>query len=160
MKSSFRTNVLLSACVLLLLLLCWGSVSAPLRFARQRQKREAVVKERLLQIRQAQAAYLRATGSYAASLRTLVAGGYMADSVQYIPYAGGKRFELSTTVMAGRSGRNVPLMECGATYADYLRGMDATEIDNMTRQAEEAGQYAGLKIGDLTTANDNAGNWE
>ena len=30
----------------------------------------------------------------------------------------------------------------------------------MTRQAEEAGQYAGLKIGDLTTANDNAGNWE
>lgn len=160
MKPSLRTNGLLLACVLLLLVLCWASVSAPLRFARQRQQREAVVKERLLLIRQAQAAYLRAKGSYAADLHTLVAGGYMADSVQYIPYAGGKRFELSTTVLAGKSGRNVPLMECGAAYADYLRGMDATEIDNMTRQAEEAGQYAGLKIGDLTTANDNAGNWE
>lgn len=92
MKPSLRTNGLLSACVLLLLVLCWASVSAPLRFARQRQQREAVVKERLLLIRQAQAAYLRAKGSYAADLHTLVAGGYMADSVQYIPYAGGKRF--------------------------------------------------------------------
>ena len=160
MKPSLRTNGLLSACVLLLLVLCWASVSAPLRFARQRQQREAVVKERLLLIRQAQAAYLRAKGSYAADLHTLLAGGYMADSVQYIPYAGGKRFELSTTVMAGKSGRNVPLMECGAQYQQYLNGLDENSIANLVEAANEAGLYPGLKIGDLITPNNNAGNWE
>ena len=51
-------------------------------------------------------------------------------------------------------------MECRAPYAAYLKGLSEREIYNLTDAAEKQGRYAGLKIGDLTTPNNNAGNWE
>ena len=51
-------------------------------------------------------------------------------------------------------------MECYAGYDDYLSGLDAGSIANLTEEANNAGRYPGLKIGDITTPNDNAGNWE
>lgn len=51
-------------------------------------------------------------------------------------------------------------MECGATYDDYLQGLDPQEIERLTREANDNGKFAGLKIGDLTTPDNNAGNWE
>lgn len=51
-------------------------------------------------------------------------------------------------------------MECGAEYKTYLQGLDKGMTDNLTEEAEAEGRYPGLKIGDLTTPNDNDGNWE
>lgn len=160
MKPSHRTNLLLACCILLLTILCWMSISQPLRFDKERSRRETAVKQRLLQIREAETAYLKTHRKYTDSFDTLVAGGFLADSVQYIPYGGGKRFTLATTVAAGKSDAGIPLMECGAAYSDYLDGLDPAKIADITRKANDNGMYAGLKIGDLTTANDNAGNWE
>ena len=76
------------------------------------------------------------------------------------PFAGGKKFDIAVNTQTGKSGRQIPLMECGAEYADYLEGLDGNSISNLIEEAETAGRYPGLKIGDLTTPNDNAGNWE
>ncbi len=82
------------------------------------------------------------------------------DSLQYIPYSNGQLFELEKTIYIGRSGVVQNVMECRAPYSAYLDGMNEREIYNMTNDAEDQGRYPGLKIGDLVTPNNNAGNWE
>lgn len=139
---------------------CGLSICAPMRFDKQQAERGHAVKARLVQIRRAQEKYRKANGAYAPDLSLLVKEGLLADSLQYIPYSGGRKFDLATTVHATPSGRTLPLMECGAQYADYLRGLDPGAIANLAEQANNAGTYPGLKIGDLNTPNNNAGNWE
>ncbi len=155
-----RTNIILTACVLTLAVLCYLSISAPIRFGREQAQREKSVKHRLLQIRSAEERYRKATGLYTESFDTLVARGYMADSLRYIPYSDGQVFSLAVTVQIAKSGRTIPLMECAAPYNSYLNGLDATSVANLTEAANASGRYAGLKIGDIDTPTDNAGNWE
>jgi len=158
MKINRSHILLLLACVLCVT--CALSVLAPMRFDGQRQVREQAVKERLMKIRHAEEKYRKAHGEYAGDFKSLVEGGFLADSLQYIPYSENKKFDLTTTTITGKSGRNVPAMECGATYNNYLSGLDENSISNLIEAANNAGRYPGLKIGDTTTANDNAGNWE
>ncbi len=154
------TNIILAAAVALLAYLCIGSIAAPMRFDSERQRREKAVKQRLLKIRAAEERHRAATGRYCGSADSLVAGGWLADSLRHIPYSNGKNFRLSTATTVSRSGKEVPLMECGAEYADYLDGLDENSIARLTDEAYAAGRYPGLRIGSLTEANGNAGNWE
>lgn len=155
-----NNNYILAFVVILLCAVCVNSVYSPLRFDRMRTEREQAVKERLIKIRSAQERYRKAHGSYSADLQWLVDGGLMADSLQYIPFADGKKFDIATTVVTGKSGRTLPLMECGAKYNDYLYGLDENTVSVLIEDANKAGRYPGLKIGDINTPNDNAGNWE
>ena len=52
-----RINVVLGICALLLLFICWRSIQDDQDFNATVEAREAVVKERLLQIRDAEEAY-------------------------------------------------------------------------------------------------------
>lgn len=91
---------------------------------------------------------------------TLLQGKISADSLEYIPYGNGAKFELEKTIHIGRSGVITNVMECRAPYESYLSGMNEREIYNLSDAAEKMGRYPGLKIGDLVTPNNNAGNWE
>lgn len=155
-----RINLLLTACILVLLVLCYQSVSAPMRFEKEKERREQVVKQHLTAIRTAEQHFCRLTGHYTERLDSLVRLGLLKDSLCLIPFAQGERFEVTTTVEVGRSGKEIPLMECGATYSSYLQGLDEASIADLTSRAGQAGIYPGLKIGDIATPNDNAGNWE
>ena len=156
----FNMNYVLGALAAALAVTCALSIHAPMRFDDRRAEREQAVKERLVKIRYAEERYRRANGVYTDDFGELVRGGFLADSLQYIPFAGGKKFDIAVNTQTGKSGRQIPLMECGAEYADYLDGLDGNSISNLIEEAETAGRYPGLKIGDLTTPNDNAGNWE
>lgn len=160
MKPKVKSNYILVCCVLVLVVLCFLSVNTPIRFKREQQRRELVVKQRLLKIRKAEMQYRRLYGVYTGSFGKLADAGLLADSLSYIPFAGGQRFDLTVSTSLGKSGRQIPLMECGATYRQYLQGLDANSITNLTEEANAAGRYPGLKIGDITTDNNNAGNWE
>ena len=160
MKPRTYTNSLLACCVAALIVLCTLSISQPLRFDHERQHRETAVKERLAQIRRAQKAYLRAHHRYCADWAALIREGYLTQPMQYIPYTDNKQFRMTATVITTTSGRAVPVMECGAYYTDYLDGMDRRQVVTLMREAGMAGNYPGLKIGDLIIPNDNAGNWE
>lgn len=153
-------NWMLAGIALGLMLICAATILMPMEFTKKQHEREVVVKQRLLQIRKAQAQYRKVHGYFAASLQALVGEKLIADSITVIPFSNNKKFDLTVSSAVLKSGKSEPVMECSATYDDYLYGLDENEIGNLNEQAAEQGQYAGLKIGDINIPNDNAGNWE
>lgn len=160
MKWRKHDNLILGLCCLALVAVCVVSVGRPVRFQKEREHREQAVKAALVQIRSAQERYRGRHGAYCASLDRLVSWGYLKPGGQYVPGTSKRKFRMDVAVLPAKSGRGVPVMECGATYAVYLEGLDSHEIDRLTDEAEARGEYPGLKIGDIITDNNNAGNWE
>lgn len=154
------TNIILSVMAVTMTAIFFSSISAPRRFKNEQTERERDVKHHLLAIREAEERYFKDYGRYCASFDSLTAGGYMADSLKFIPHSNGILFRLKTTENATKAGNPQPLMECGATFRDYLIGMDSNTITNLMEEAEAQGKYPGLCIGNLTSDNGNAGNWE
>ena len=159
MKLRFNTPAILGGCVILLALLCVLSIGAPIHFDHERSMREKAVKARLMTIRTAEEQYRARHGVYAGSFKELAQSGLLADSLSFIPYTEGIRFSLTATTLPGKSGRKIPVMQCAATYSQYLSGLDKTRIADLTEQANTNGQFPGLKIGDTDSPNDNTGNW-
>ncbi len=154
-----NNNAILGACVIVMMLLCVLSVCQPLIFQKQQENRETAVKEKLMQIRAAEEKYKAKNGVYTGDFSALVKGKYLKTDDQYIPYSDGKKFSLAATTIVGKSGKQIPLMECSAAYEDYLDGLNEDAIQQAIEKASYAGLFPGLKIGDVTKDNGNAGNW-
>ena len=154
-----NNNIVLGACVIVMMLLCILSISQPIRFDKQRANRETEVKEKLMLIRDAEERYKAKYGVYTGDFNTLVKAKYLKTDDTLIPYSDGKKFSLAATTIVSKSGKQTPLMECGAEYGDYLDGLDEDAIQEAIDKANYAGEYPGLKIGDITTDNNNAANW-
>lgn len=149
MKIKLHHNLFLAGCALVVLILCVLSLEAPMRFAQEQQHREQIIRARLLKIRQAELAYRRVHQMYAGTFQQLVQGGFLADTLQFIPFGNGARFDLSATVHTSKSGQLIPLVECGATYDTYLSDLDVNAVANLTEKAYASGVYAGIKLGDI-----------
>jgi hypothetical protein len=52
------------------------------------------------------------------------------------------------------------LFEARVAYEVYLQGLDEGELANKIQERKDMEKYPGLKVGDATQANNNAGNWE
>ena len=159
MRKRINNNYILGACVFVMMLLCILSVSQPIRFQKAMENREVAVKAKLIKIRDAEEKYKAKHGVYTGDFTTLVKEKYIKGDDIVIPYSDGKKFSLTATTIVGKSGKQIPLMECGATYKDYLDGLSEEAIQEATDKANYAGLYPGLKIGDITADNNNAGNW-
>lgn len=86
---------------------------------------------------------------------------YPIDSLQYIPYSNGQKFELNKAeIVTGSAGIQVKVMEAKAPYSSYLSDLNRQELINLTETQTKLEKYAGLKFGDIQQANNNAGNWE
>lgn len=146
MQLKTTNYLILCASLLVLVLLCVASVSAPLRFQSQRAEREQLVQQQLQAIAAAQRKYLARHGSYAPQLRLLTTSGLLDSSSTVIPYSDGELFELETSIATDKQGRAIPIMTCGAQYQQYLRGLDANSIANLIEEANERGQYPGMQV--------------
>ena len=91
---------------------------------------------------------------------------FKVEELRYIPFSDtgkpdGKR---DTVVMSSIvkmvSGVEVPLFEAKMPYWSLLRGMDRQQIVNLVSEREDTDRYAGLMVGSIENANNNAGNWE
>lgn len=153
-------NFALAAIVVLLAVAVFLSIGRPVSFANKMAEREKEVKQRLVEIRTAEENYRRITGLYTANLDTLVTLGLLKEGHQMIPGSKGLPFQAAVNTVEMPSGRTVPIMECGARYDEYLAGLDVHEIAERIESADAEARYPGLKIGDLTSPNDNKGNWE
>lgn len=154
-------NILLGLVVLALAVAIVSSIMSPINFKKEAKARENKVIERLQKIRSAEARYRQThDGIFCTTLDSLVLTGYIADSLKYIPYSGGKQFELSDSYITTNSGNNVHVIECRAYYDDYLKGLDEDLIAGMKEEALAGGGFPGVKFGDLTLPSDNRGNWE
>ena len=83
----------------------------------------------------------------------LVNGGLLADSLQKIPFSDGKSFDINVSTQISKTGKTIPLLECSASYNDYLKGLDSNAVKQLNEEANKTGSFPGLKIGDLDTPN-------
>ncbi|MCR5779199.1 MAG: hypothetical protein K6G70_01445 [Bacteroidaceae bacterium] len=94
---------------------------------------------------------------------SLFGEGFNPDSLRYIPFAEGDTFHLEVYLTVTRSGTPQCVMECCAPDESFLKNMGRNGdrlIVNRRQLADDMGSYPGLKIGDLSNWNNNAGNWE
>ena len=97
---------------------------------------------------------------WVAVLDTIFPKGFNPDSMRYVPFGNGAQFEMAIRNDTAKSGAPFCLLEVKTPYEVYLNGLDAQEIANIKDVQTKLGKYCGLKIGDLETANNNAGTWE
>lgn len=98
--------------------------------------------------------------TYVPALKEIFGENYPIDDLALVPYTDGKKFEMGAGIV--RTGSNVPIkvFEAKVPYEVYMDGLDKQEIENMRAKAFKFEKYAGLKVGSLDEANNNAGNWE
>ncbi|MBS2098587.1 hypothetical protein [Carboxylicivirga linearis] len=86
--------------------------------------------------------------------------GYSVDSLPFIPFVEGEKFEMGAGVVETGSGVKVQVFEAKVHNNVYLDGLEAQEIINLNDKTQKLERYPGLKVGSLEEANNNAGNWE
>ena len=98
--------------------------------------------------------------SWIALVDTLYPQGYQIDSLPFVPYGNGAKFELATNVDTSKAGAPQYLFEARTPYETYLKGVNDQEMNNLISKMKQMGRYCGLKVGDVEMPNNNAGNWE
>lgn len=97
-------------------------------------------------------------------LQALYKGKYdetTIDGIVSIPYSNGLQFEIEVNNGYKTSqGIPVPLFEARAPFESYLGDLNKQELVNLIDREQKLDHYAGLKVGDIYTPNNNAGNWE
>lgn len=83
------------------------------------------------------------------------------DEIGLIPFSQNKdTFELTVGTITTASGYEMALFEAKAAYEIYLVGLNESELNNKIQEKKDMNRFPGLQVGDATTANNNAGNWE
>ena len=189
-------NLLLLALVAFLIFLLVQSISEPIAFKAEKDKRENAVIDKLMQVRQAQEIYRSIhDGSFAGSWEdlktTLKTGripyvsvigdpddpnftgeitydttfieardsvrslGWNVDSLQYIPYGGGKSFEIKADTLSYQKTL-VNVVEVGTSRKTFM-GKYADAAFRRYDASYQPGSF--IKFGDMNKPN-LSGNWE
>ncbi len=98
--------------------------------------------------------------SWIALLDTIYPKTFVVDSLQFVPFGNGEKFELLTSCDTTKSGSAQYLFEARTPYETYLKDINAQELANLIYQMKKMDRYCGLKVGDVENPNNNAGNWE
>ncbi|MDD2474776.1 MAG: hypothetical protein PHI32_02580 [Dysgonamonadaceae bacterium] len=87
---------------------------------------------------------------------------FVADSLRYVPYGNGAQFQMATDTLNTSSGFTINVFEAKTPYTTYLGDLNKNELNLLIENIRNlpGDRYAGLKVGSITTANNNAGNWE
>ncbi len=80
--------------------------------------------------------------------------------LRYIPYTDNVEFRLDAGDLTTASKVVVPVFECRAPYKDYLGDLDEQLLINLIDEATSLDKYPGIKVGSMTQATNDAGNWE
>lgn len=91
---------------------------------------------------------------------TIFGHDFNADSLRYIPYSNGQVFEMAVRSDTTDKGQPLNLFECKASFDTYLSDLDHQELVNLKDVQTKLMKYCGLKVGDIESPNNNAGNWE
>ena len=98
--------------------------------------------------------------SWIALVDTLYPKGYQIDSLAFVPFGNGVKFEIATSVDTTKAGAPQYLFEARTPYEVYLKGVNDQEMNNLISNMKQMGRYCGLKVGDVEMPNNTAGNWE
>jgi hypothetical protein len=82
------------------------------------------------------------------------------DSLIFIPFSGGQKFNLGAGKVMTGSKVEIEVFEASATNKQILIGLDDQLRINLDDESKKRTGFPGLRVGSLTEANNNAGNWE
>ena len=223
-------NLVLAACVVALVYICYGSIMGPINYDEAKKERGKAIIARLIDIRKAQQEYrtmhngaytadfdsliafvktaklpfimkvgsltddqlnngmtekkamelinkAKKTGNWkdvekeglqnfrrdtmwVAVMDTIFAIGFNPDSLAYVPFGNGSKFEMAIRKDTTKSGAPLNLFQAQVAYDVYLGDLDAQQLANLKDMQNKLGKYCGLKVGDIEQPNNNAGNWE
>lgn len=86
---------------------------------------------------------------------------FVLDSLRFVPFTNGQQtFEMAAGELQTGSKVVVQVFEASVLNMVLLNGLDHQEIVNMNDVAAQLKRFPGLKVGSLTEATNNAGNWE
>lgn len=97
---------------------------------------------------------------WVAVLDTIYGKGFIADSMRFVPFGNGAQFEMVTRDDTTQIGAPLRLFQAQTPYTAYLKDLNKQELLNVIDIQTKLGKYCGLRVGDIETPNNNAGNWE
>ena len=203
-------KIILFLTIVVLSYFLYESIMEPIRFIREKDKREKATIERLKDIRKAEVAYKSKYGRYTGSFDTLIhfikydsfpivraigsipdslwgqiteaeaikrgiiirdtsyvpvldslfGKKYPIDSLRYVPYCDTAQFHLGAGTIETASKVKVQVFEAYVLNDVLLHGLPKQLIINYNARREKIVGFKGLKVGSLTEATNNAGNWE
>ena len=199
-------TIALFVVILVLGWVLYRQFASTIEFNKERATREAVIVQRLKDIRTAQRAFKQQYQKYTPSFDTLVnfilhdslvytkAIGSMDDSLavarglvssvefkvpakdtlfsgrglseadirqfSIIPFSRDEKFIMDTASIVTESSYEVPVFEARAPYKSYMYDLNQQELVNLIDEQQTLKRYPGLKVGSLTEATNEAGNWE
>ena len=223
-------NLVLAACAIGLVYICYGSIMGPINFDETKKAREKEIIARLIDIRKAQQEYrtlhqgaytdnfdslidfvktaklpfIKKVGTLTddqlnngmtekkamdiinkakrtnkwdevekeglqnfrrdtmrvAVMDTIFAKGFNPDSLPYVPYGNGAKFELAIRKDTTKAGAPLNLFQAQVAYDVYLGDLNHQELVNLKDVQTKLGKYCGLRVGDIEQPNNGAGNWE
>jgi len=206
-------RILLIAAIVVLGYLLVDSILNPIRFNKEKDRREEAIKERLIDIRTAQVAFKSKYGRYTGSFDTLInfvktdsfpliykegaitdewieewganaerealrrglivrdtsyttvldsifTPRFPVDSLRYVPFLGDTEFKMEAATVETASGVDVEVFEASVLNDVFLRGLDEQLIINYNVLREKITGFPGMRVGNVTEPNNNAGNWE
>ena len=223
-------NLVLAACAIGLVYICYGSIMGPINFDETKKAREKEIIARLIDIRKGQQEYrtlhqgaytdnfdslvdfvktaklpfimkvgtltddqlnngmtekkamaiinkakrtnkwdevekeglqnFRRDTMWVAVMDTIFAKGFNPDSLPYVPYGNGAKFELAIRKDTTKAGAPLNLFQAQVAYDVYLGDLNHQELVNLKDVQTKLGKYCGLRVGDIEQPNNGAGNWE
>ena len=90
---------------------------------------------------------------------SLFGQAYPIDSMKYVPYTGGKQFEIESSEIETSSNLRVQVVEVKCYYEDLLKGLNEQLIVNYIDQRVIMTGFPGIKFGSLEDGT-LSGNWE
>ena len=97
---------------------------------------------------------------WVSGLDTIYPAGFNADSLKYVPFGNGATFEMVTRSDTTKSGAPLNLFQAQTPYETYMSDLDKQLLINLKDVQTKLGKYCGLRVGDIESPNNNAGNWE
>ena len=87
---------------------------------------------------------------------------FTPDSLVYVPYGNGAKFMMATDTLTTSSGFTINVFEAKTPYTSYLGDLNKNELKLLIENVNSlpGDRYAGMQVGSIKTANNNAGNWE
>ncbi|MBN1599246.1 MAG: hypothetical protein JW894_13210 [Bacteroidales bacterium] len=93
-------------------------------------------------------------------LDSLFGADYDVEKLQYIPFTKKAKFVMGAGEVETGSQVKVKVFEAYALYDTLFHGMDKQLVINYKDERYKLIEFEGVKVGSLTEANNNAGNWE
>ena len=85
---------------------------------------------------------------------------FEVENLRYIPFTDQGQFEMGAGELETGSQVTVQVFEAYALYDLLFAGMDRQMVINYKDQRYKLTEFDGVKVGSLTEANNNAGNWQ